>query len=188
MKGKNKKSNKKVSNKSIKKKSKVNKPIVIDEDKIGKKTDLLNAATIEVIVDSPVDSPVENSDDDEVTVYRDIMSMTDDERNSSDDISRISTIRLIANPPPCWYDNPANVKFKIGQLVVRKTDKAQTVCFLSGPVKKKNYYSIVPSKSLNGIEVNEEDIKIAPLGAIFIRYWDTVPVIKAPTIKKSSCK
>jgi hypothetical protein len=175
---------KKAPKKSVKKPKKQTKNsntvVLEDEDSIGKKTDLLNAATIEVIVDTP---PSETADDDEVTVYRDIMTMTDDERNSSDDVSGLSTIRLTPRPPPAWYDDPAKVKFKVAQLVVRKGGKDPTIYFLSGPVKEENCYSLIPSKSLNSVIVNGEDIKLAPKDAVWVKYWDTIPVIKAPKLK-----
>jgi hypothetical protein len=168
------------------KNSKKSKNVVLeDEDSIGKKTDLLNAATIEVIVDTTTS---ETTDDDEVTVYRDIMTMTDDERNSSDDMAGISTIRLTPRPPPAWHDDPSKVKFTAGQLVMRKGGKDTTVYFLSGPVKEENCYSLVPSKSLNSIVVNGDEIKLAPKDAVFVRYWDTIPVIKAPSLKKPNPK
>lgn len=175
-----KKSGKKPVTKPKKPAKSANTVVLEDEDAIGKKTDLLNAATIEVIVDTPAGE----TDDDEVTVYRDIMTMTDDERNSSDDMSGLSTIRLTPRPPPAWHDDTSKVKFKVGQLVVRKGGKDQTVYFLSGPVKEENCYSLIPNKSLNSIVVNGDDIKLAPKDAVWVKYWDTIPVIKAPTFKK----
>lgn len=176
-----KKSSKKSIKKPVKNPKKSKKVVEIeDEDSIGKKTDLLNSATIEVIVDSAV----ETTEDDEVTVYRDIMTMTDDERNSSDDVSGLSTIRLTPRPLPAWHDDPKNVKFKVGDLVVRRGGKDLTIYFLSGPVKEKDCYSLIPSKSLNSVVVHGDDIRLAPKDAVFVKYWDTIPVIKAPSFKK----
>lgn len=157
--------------------SKKSKKIEVDDGSIGEKTDLLNSGTIEVLPD-PVGDVVE---DDEVTVYRDIMIMTDDERFSSDDNSGLSSIRLTLPPPPQWYDDASKVKFKVGQLVIFKGVKTPTIHYVRGPSKKENYYVIIPDKSLKDIVVSGDEIKVAPKDSKWTKYWDTVPVIKAPS-------
>lgn len=170
---------------SSKKPSKsVKEVIAADDDSIGKKTDVLNTGSIE-IVPEPAGDAIE---DDEVTVYRDIMTMTDDERFSSDDNNGLSTIRLSPPPPPSWDDDPKKIKFTIGQLVVRKGVKDSVTYYVSGPAKRENYYTIIPDKSLKDITVHEEDIKLAPKDAKWTKYWDTIPVIKAPSWNSKETK
>jgi len=159
------------------KKNKDKKVNIEDDDSIGKKIDALNTETIEVIPDATG----EVIEDDEVTVYRDIMTMTDDERFSSDDHTGLSTIRLSPPPPPAWYDDPKRLKFKAGQLVVMRCLKDPIINYVSGPAKRENYYTIIPDRSLNNLTVHEDDIKLAPKDAKWTKYWDTIPVIKAPS-------
>jgi len=168
--------------KSTKKTKKVE---IEDDDIIGKKTDALNTDIIEVIPDQINGEVVE---EDEVTVYRDIMTMTDDERFSSDDHMSLSTIRLSPPPAPAWYDDVSKLKFKVGQLVVFKGSKDSTVYYVSGPDKRENFYTIVPDKSLKSIAISGEQIKLAPKDSKWTKYWDTVPVIKAPSWKDKDIK
>ena len=155
--------------------------VPVDSEKIGKKTDVLNTDTIVIYPDVP-----EVVAEDEVTVIRDIMTMTDDERFSEDDNTNLSSIRLSPAPRPTWDSDPKNVRFTNGQLVVRRGKKSDMVYLVSSPTFEKDYYVIIPSKSNIHIKVHVDEIKSAPKDAKWIKYWDTIPVIKAPSWQNKS--
>jgi len=148
------------------------------DDSIGKASDALNTQSIVNIVD---DAPT--TEEDEVSVFRDIMTMNDDERFSLDDNANLSSIRLTSAPKPHWADDPNNVKFKTGQKVIKKEKSGDSrVYIVSYSGKEKNTYVIIASGSQAEVIVTGDDIKLAPKNSEWVRYWDTVPVIKAPII------
>ena len=163
-----------------KKNKKSNKKIEIfeDSDIIGSTEDALNTPRIEII---PVSLEEEKPEDDAREVFREVMTMTDDERFTEDSSNSSKYIKLTAPPRISWFDDPKKLKFSVGKYVIKGNNKNNIYC-VSGPAREKDFYIVILSKSQWSETVHVSKLSPAPKNAVWVRYWDTVPVIKAPVL------
>jgi hypothetical protein len=119
-------------------------------------------------------------DDDAVQVYRDVLSMTDDDRNAEDGGDSFS-IKLSPPPPPSWTDDPSKMKFKTGDFVRYKGYPNSDVYKVCGPCKEENTYRIKLSKSqYDREEIGDNLVKVTDKSVVWVDYWKANPVISAP--------
>ena len=135
--------------------------------------------TKEQHINGIVEYPQEHEEkEDSQTVYRDMFMQTEDERLANDkeeDIAKqpITNCNL-TKPNRSWVDDPANLLFKIGEIVERKEKKITTIYKVVAYHRDAGYYVIKPSDS--GLEtpiVGSKLVKAAE-GAIWL------PAIECP--------
>jgi hypothetical protein len=138
-------------------------------------TDGEKMESLDTITDTTV-----TSEEEAVQIFRDVMAMSDDDRNSDVD-GKLSPVRLSPPPLPSWVDDPSKVKFKTGEFVRYKghpESKAYKVC---GQDKKENTYSIKGSGSRDPYtEDGNKLVKVNDKNVDWIDYWKLHPVIPAP--------
>jgi hypothetical protein len=120
------------------------------------------------------------NEEDAIQIYRDVLSMTDEDRNTDAD-GKPTSVRLSPPPPPSWADVEENVKFKIGSFVRYKGNPNGTVYKVGGPSTKKDTYSIRASRMRDNIvEDGSRLVKVTDGDANWVDYWKLNPVIPAP--------
>lgn len=139
-----------------------------DDETAGEKME-----SIETLTDSP------QADDDALQVFRDVLTMSDEERNMDVD-GKLAPIRIIGAPPPSWSDDPDNVKFTTGELVRYRGCPNGKVYKVCGAAKEKDTYSIKGSELQNSYDEHGDRLVKAGKGASWVDYWSLHPVIPAP--------
>lgn len=120
------------------------------------------------------------NEEDAIQIYRDVMTMTDEDRNTDVD-GKPTSVRLSPPPQPSWADDGGNIKFKIGSFVRYKGNPNGTVYKVGGPSTKKDTYSIRASRMRDTIvEDGSRLVKVADGDANWVDYWKLNPVIPAP--------
>lgn len=131
-------------------------------------------------LDSVSDDSGTTSDEEVIQIYRDVMVMSDEDRNSDFD-GKLAPLRLSPPPQPSWSDDIKNLKFKVGDFVrykINSTGNSYKVC---GASIKKNHYMIQGSKCRDSFDENGDKIqKVSEKDANWIDYWSQYPVIPAP--------
>jgi len=140
-----------------------------DSESAGEKME-----SLETLVDSP-----QAADEDALQVFRDVLSMSDEERNMDVD-GKLAPLRIMGAPPPGWSDDPANVKFAIGELVRYRGNPTGKVYKVCGAAKEKDTYSIKGSESRDPYDAPGDELVKAAKGAVWVDYWSLHPVIPAP--------
>ncbi len=138
-------------------------------------TDGEKMQSIDIMGDTSV-----TSEEDAVQIFRDVMAMSDDDRNSDAD-GKLSPIRLSPPPRPSWVDDPSKVKFKTGEFVRYKGRPDSRIYKVCGQDKKENTYSIKGSGSRDPYtEEGEKLVKVNDKNVNWVDYWKLHPVIPAP--------
>jgi hypothetical protein len=120
------------------------------------------------------------SEEDAIQIFRDVMSMSDEDRNSESD-GKLAPLRLTPPPPPSWTDNPKNIKFNAGEFVRYKGCPGGSVYKVCGQDRKENTYSIKGSGSRDPYtEDGEKLVKVNDKNVNWVDYWKLHPVIPAP--------
>ena len=141
-----------------------------DDDSDGEKME-----SLESLADSNV-----TSDEDAIQIFRDVMAMSDEDRNMDSD-GKLAPVRLMPPPRPSWSDNPENVKFKVGEFVRYKGVPTGKVYKVVGQGKEEDTYSIKGSKSRDPYtEDGEKLVKVKDKNVDWVDYWSLHPVIPAP--------
>lgn len=117
----------------------------------------------------------ETQPEDELTVFRDVLTQNDDERNTEKDLYSVD--KLILRPPEDthWTDNPEYNTFSPGDLVVyKKTKRGKTpsVFKIVGPSNKLNSWSAIQSGERDPITLDGWKIKKATKKVAWHPYED----------------
>ncbi len=138
-------------------------------------TDDEKMESLESIVDSPV-----TSEEDAVQIFRDVMSMTDEDRDM-DNATGGGPVRLSPPPMPGWTDDPKNIKFKVSEFVRYKGHPGSQVYKVCGQGKKENTYEIKASATRDSFTENGDKlVKVTDKNVDWVDYWKLNPVIPAP--------
>jgi hypothetical protein len=118
------------------------------------------------IVEYPQEQPeVEDS----LSVYRDMFTKTEDERLEEED-QDTQTIKNITNlnitkKTDDWTDNPNNLKFAVGDLVVYNKKGSETIYKMVGYHRDFDTYMVKPSLSEHSHPKRGCELKEAPEGS-----------------------
>lgn len=117
----------------------------------------------------------ETQPEDELTVFRDILTQNDDERNEEKDLYSVD--KLILRPPEesHWTDNPEYNIFTPGDLVVYKKLKkgiTPTVLKIVGASNVPNSWKAIRSGDRDPITIDGWKIKKAPKKSVWRPYED----------------
>lgn len=131
-------------------------------------------------LDGVADDSGITSDEEAIQIYRDVMTMSEEDRNSDTD-NKLAPLRLYPPPPPMWSDDRSKLKFKVGEFVRYKGHPEGNSYKVCGPGVRVNSFSIKGSGSRDTFEENGEKlIKVTEKDAKWVDYWSQFPVIPAP--------
>ena len=120
------------------------------------------------------------SEEDAIQVFRDVLAMSDEDRNMDVD-GKLAPVRLSPPPAPSWTDDAKNIKFKVGEFVRYKGCPNGSVYKVIGQGKEPNTYSIKGSKSRDSFnEDGDKLVRVTDKKVDWVDYWSLHPVIPAP--------
>lgn len=120
------------------------------------------------------------SEEDAIQIFRDVMAMSDEDRNMDAD-GKLAPVRLSPPPPPSWIDDPKNIKFKVGEFVRYKGFPNSSIYKVVGQGREKDTYSIKGNKSRDSFnEFGDKLVRVTDKKVEWVDYWSLHPVIPAP--------
>lgn len=120
------------------------------------------------------------NEEDAIQIYRDVLAMTDEDRNTDAD-GKPTSVRLSPPPRKSWADEKNAVKFQVGDFVRYKGYPNSKIYKICGPDIKKDTYSIKGSGSRDSsVEDGYKLVKVNDKDGEWVDYWKLNPVIPAP--------
>ena len=152
----------------------------LDDDEDNRNPDVGEDGVIIESLDGVPDESGITSDEEAIQIYRDVMTMSEEDRNSDND-NKLAPLRMYPPPPPMWSDDKDKMKFKIGEFVRYKGNPSGNSYKVCGPGVRVNSFSIKGSGSRDSFEESGEKlVKVTEKDAKWVDYWSQFPVIPAP--------